>query len=131
MDSPNLNGYAVLVVEDEPFIASHLVSTLSKAGAKAESATNLANTLQYTEKMNFNAAIVDVRLRGGDCRSVCEHLSKCGIPFLFYTGYSKSDIPDEWPDAPVITKPATDKQIVHAILSLAGPSSPDDKASTV
>ncbi len=125
MDCPGLKERVVLVVEDEPFIAMHIVLSLKEAGAYAVSAANLAHALEFTQTMAFNAAVVDVHLAGGDCRSVCAYLSKAGIPFLFYTGYAMSDIFAEWPQAPVITKPASNEQLLLAVERLTVPKAPD------
>lgn len=119
MNPPPLKQRVVLVIEDESVIAMHVVSALQEAGADAAAAPNLTHAMRLSQTMDFNAAIVDVHLRGGDCRNVCRYLSKSGVPFLFFTGYGMNDIFDEWPQALVITKPTSDEQLIYAVKSLA------------
>jgi hypothetical protein len=37
---------------------------------------------------------------------------------MFYTGYTKADALDAWPDAPTIGKPATLDQVVQTLVML-------------
>jgi hypothetical protein len=45
-------------------------------------------------------------------------LRDLGIPFVIHTGFPTMLIASEWPDVPVISKPADVKQIVDSLTRL-------------
>jgi hypothetical protein len=61
-------------------------------------------------------AVLDINLGQDDCAPACAALRRRAIPFMFYTGYTRADTLDEWPDAPAIGKPAT---LDHVLQTLA------------
>jgi len=113
-----LFGRSVLVVEDEPLIALELHDVLHAAGASTFAATNIEEALELIEYAQICAAIVDVKLGGDDCSSVCAALSRRSIPFIFYTGYSNAAALSAWPNAPAVGKPAESMTMVETIVRL-------------
>jgi len=113
-----LLGRSVLIVEDEPLIALELRDTLHKAGASIIAATTIKEALELIARAQICAAIVDVKIGGQDCSSVCTALSKRSIPFMFYTGYSNAPSLSQWPTAPAVGKPAAGTTLVDAIVQL-------------
>ena len=55
------------------------------------------------------SATAAVRSSAGDCEMR-------GIPFVVHTGYPPMLVSREWPDVPVISKPALPDQIVAALM---------------
>jgi len=108
----------VLIVEDEPLIALELHDALHKAGASILAATTIKDALELIAYAKICAAIVDVKLGGHDCSSVCAALSKQSIPFMFYTGYSTAAPLSAWPHAPAVGKPAEGSTMVDTIAQL-------------
>jgi hypothetical protein len=49
---------------------------------------------------------------------VCQALHRRKIPFLFYTGHANADLLADWPQAPVVGKPAPPSVIVEHIAAL-------------
>lgn len=113
-----LAGRSILVVEDEPLVTLEVAEALSASGAKVVSAVRAAKAIELLESADVAAAVVDIKLDTDDCSTVCQRLAVRGIPFLFYSGYSKG--PDGWPDIPIIRKPARPEQIVDAVGHLCG-----------
>ena len=109
---------SILVVEDEPLIALDIHQTLAAAGASVLAATSLKDALELIAYADIAAAVLDVSLGDDDCAPVCAALRKRAIPFMFYTGYTKADALDEWPDAPAIGKPAMLDHVVQALVML-------------
>ncbi len=111
-----LQGRVVLVVEDEPLVGLDIAAALKSKGAHVLAAHTVAHALTVVDRVKLSAAVLDIKLNGGDCSPVCERLSQRGIPFAFYTGYSNAL--NGWANAPIITKPALDTQIVDTVAAL-------------
>jgi len=61
-----LQGYRVLVVEDEPVIAFYIVDALLMAGAEdLEPALSLERAIELAHAEHFDCAVLDVMLRDG------------------------------------------------------------------
>ena len=118
MDSAQLEGRTILVVEDEPLVGLEMVETLTASGAHVVYACRVAEAIKSVGLCQITAAVLDIKLGGNDCSVLCHHLSQREIPFVFYTGYTTP--PDGWSDVPIITKPAQRTQLVDAIKRLCG-----------
>jgi len=116
-----LDRRRVMIAEDDGLIACDLAQFLSETGAEiigpfgtlrqAMSAAGLAD-----------AAILDVRLRGGErVFPLADLLSGVGVPFVFYTGYATA-IPERFDSVPTFSKtyrvPAAGPRLDIAILDL-------------
>jgi len=64
--------------------------------------------------------IVDIGLGPEDAGKVCRRLAARNVPFFFFTGDHMGSA--EWPDAPVLTKPATAAEILSMAVGLLQPS---------
>src|SRR3712207_6541957 len=91
----DLSGRAVLVVEDDYFIASELADFLRRAGAvvtgpfpgvaEALAAIRTGSPLDY--------AVLDVNLGGEMIWSVVDALMSRGVPVILATGYGAEVVP--------------------------------------
>ena len=70
-------------------------------------AATLERALKLAEEEEFDAAILDVTIRGGKVYPVAELLLARGIPFVFASGYGDWALPEELRDKPRLTKPFT------------------------
>ena len=113
-----LAGRLVLLVEDEPVIALEVDHALRTAGARVVSASHVETGLYTTEHPNLSAAVIDLHLGDGNGAVVCRRLRHLGIPFVVHTGYPRMLVESEWPDVPVISKPAPPGQIVATLAGL-------------
>ena len=113
-----LAGRLILVVEDEPVVALEVHQALRDAGAKVIAAGYVESGLYTAEHPNLSAAVVDLGLGDGNGTTVCRRLRHLGVPFVVHTGYPAMLTTGEWPDVPVIKKPARGEQIVAAVASL-------------
>jgi DNA-binding response OmpR family regulator len=118
-----LDGAAILLVEDELLVGMEIESVLREAGAQdVMLCGSVATALAHADRDGFDMAILDVRLRDGVVTPVARRLTERDIPFLFYTGQTRADpILAEWPGSTVITKPAREKTILHAVEDLLRP----------
>lgn len=116
---PVLAGTSILIVEDEPLVALDTHAALSATGASIISAATASEAVRLTGYADVTAAIVDIQLGSEDAAKVCDALARRGIPFIFYTGRAdKAALLTEWPDAPVIRKPAMPHDIVATLSAL-------------
>ena len=96
----------ILVVEDESMIAELLVDALTDAGFQLMGpASRVKDALELIEKEPPDLALLDVTLGRERSYPVARELAERGIPFLFMTGHADRDLPDEFRDRPVLTKP--------------------------
>lgn len=119
-NSTLLSGARVLVVEDDFFIAVELAATLSDAGAEVIGPSQtVAAALALAEDESLSAAILDIRLGDDTVAPVARRLAAHHVPFVFYTGQSRSDpLRAEWPDCAILSKPALPASIVKAVAAL-------------
>ena len=110
-----LNCETILVLEDEPLIASDLVISLEDAGAKAVVICNIADALWTAKQPAISAALLDLRIGDKLCLEVCELLADRGVPFVIYSGDCSAFNSDKWPNAQCISKPASWGEISAAL----------------
>jgi CheY-like chemotaxis protein len=118
VERSRLAGCVVLVVEDEPLVGLDLVDVLEAAGAHVVSTKSAHEAIASLDRFRITAAVLDINLGDHDCSTVCEHLWKRDIPFLFYTGYSLAL--GGWDSVPVIQKPAVPQEVIEAVQRLCG-----------
>jgi len=78
----------------------------------------LEKALKLAGEEEFDAAILDVTIRGGKVYPVAELLLKRGIPFVFASGYGDWALPEELRDNPRLTKPFTAAALDEQLRSL-------------
>lgn len=124
--SVRLSGARILVVEDDFLIALELTAILSDAGAEVVGpAQTVAAALALAEDEKLSAAILDIRLGADTATPVARRLAAGRVPFIFYTGQSKTDpLRAEWPDHTILSKPALPASIVKAVAALIERQSP-------
>jgi ActR/RegA family two-component response regulator len=118
LPNAHLAGRLILLVEDEPLVALDVEKALRAAGARVVSAGYVESGLYTTKHPDLSAAVVDLGLGDGNGMEVCRRLRDLGIPFVIHTGFPTMLIASEWPDVPVISKPADVKQIVDSLTRL-------------
>jgi DNA-binding NtrC family response regulator len=118
LDTPGANRQVVLVAEDEAIIGVELAESLRLEGfevagpfdtcASAEAWLRSADHLQ--------GAILDNSLRDGPCTVLARDLRSRGIPFVVYSGHSRSqEAPSEFGDAPWVVKPVPFEVLLRAL----------------
>ena len=81
-------------------------------------APNMAAARELIEEDDFDAALMDVHIRGERVFPLCEMLEERGVPFVLTSGYADWQIPDKWQDRPTLQKPYTYEQVEQALGSL-------------
>jgi DNA-binding response OmpR family regulator len=121
MSENESGGRRILVVEDEMLIAMIIEDALKDSGGEIVGpVATLEKALKLAEEGEFDAAILDVTIRGGEVYPVAELLLKRGIPFVFSSGYGDWALPEELRDKPRLTKPFTAAALEEQLRLLYG-----------
>ena len=116
---PDLKGRKILVIEDSPVVGPFTADLLSDLGCEVVGpAPNMAAARELVEAGGFDAALVDIHIRGERVFNLCEMLEARDIPFVFTSGYADRNMPEKWEDRPRVQKPYTLEQIEKALTAL-------------
>ena len=110
----------ILIVEDEPLIVMMIEDFLEALDKQvAGTADSVAEALRLVADGGFDAAILDVNLRGGETSwPIADALAEADVPFLLATGGSGDTIAEQHRDRPVLAKPFTIDGIDKALALL-------------
>ncbi|MEZ5842857.1 MAG: response regulator [Hyphomicrobiaceae bacterium] len=115
-----LKGLRVLLVEDDFLLALDMRMHFEQAGAIVVGhAASLSQALQFVAGGEpFDAAVVDLDLRGEAAYPVADALLARGVRFVFTTGYDQSVIPPRFGSVERFEKPV---DLARVGLAVAGP----------
>jgi DNA-binding response OmpR family regulator len=109
----------VLVIEDESLIAMDLESELVDRGYEV---IGPAATVEHAERLasseKFEAAVLDMNLRGRNVHSVLDVLKKKRVPFLILSGYSNPLLPTGVKPTRRLQKPVDSRQVAETLSSM-------------
>lgn len=115
----DLNGRRILVVEDSPVVGPFTADLLGELGCEVIGpAPNMAAARELVEGGDFDAALMDIHIRGERVFPLCEMLAAQGLPFVFTSGYADRNMPEKWEDRPRVQKPYTLDEIHKALIAL-------------
>lgn len=101
-----LAGRRILVVEDEMLVLMNVVTVLEELGCSVIcTAASVTQALLLLAEHEFDAAVLDVNLRGELSYPVADALRQRGIPFAFSTGYGDHGERFDFDDRPLLRKP--------------------------
>jgi PAS domain S-box-containing protein len=101
-----LRGKRILVIEDEPLVSMELEGELAAAGCEVIGpAATLAHAKTLVEEGKYDAALVDVNLKGQPVDELAALLTEKNRPFAFVTGYGRDALPEAFRGAAVLAKP--------------------------
>ncbi len=107
----------VLIVEDDPIVASMMEVVVEDFGYQIVGpAFNFQSALRsaHTEEVDF--ALLDFDLGNGrDAAPIASVLAERGIPFAFTTGNCPAIIRKLFADAPVVSKPIDDDELLDLL----------------
>jgi DNA-binding response OmpR family regulator len=111
----------ILVVEDSPVVAPFAADLLDELGFDVVGpAPNLAVARELIEEGGFDAALVDVYIRGERVFPLCDMLQANDVPFILTSGYGDWQLPEKLGDRPRLLKPYTMDQVGQALKALLG-----------
>jgi CheY-like chemotaxis protein len=101
-----LQGRTALLVEDESLVSMMTEDVLDQAGCEVLLAMRLSEALELAQTAQFDFAILDVNLGGGQTSyPIAEMLLAKRIPFFFATGYDEAGMDPLFKQHPRIQKP--------------------------
>jgi CheY-like chemotaxis protein len=110
--SKDLKGRRILIVEDSPVLAPFTVDLLEEIGCTVVGpAPNMAAARELVEAGGFDAALMDVHIRGERVFPLCEILAARGVPFVLTSGYADWQMPEKWEDSLRLLKPYSIEQV--------------------
>jgi DNA-binding NtrC family response regulator len=118
-DASRLAGLAVLVVEDDYYLAEETREALEKAGASVLGpCARLEDAQAVLGRAKPDCAVLDLNLGSGPDFGPARAMLEKGIPVLLVTGYDRAVIPSELSHLPFLQKPASPKKLVEAVSEL-------------
>jgi CheY-like chemotaxis protein len=121
MTSPahRLTGRRILLVEDSVVVGPFTADLLEELGCEVVGpAPNMAVARELVENEAFDAAIMDIHIRGERVFALCDLLEAKGVPVILTSGYAGPQIPEKWQEAPQLQKPYTIDQVEAALSNL-------------
>lgn len=116
MADDRLQGFRILVVEDEYLLADDISDILTEAGAHVIGpCATVADAVARAGTADLDAAILDINLRGDMVFPVADALAERRIPFIFATGYDQWSLPDRFADAVRLEKPLKGAKVVATL----------------
>ena len=98
----------ILVIEDEPLIASMLVDWLQELGHEpAGPVATVAEALAVVDGTGIEGALLDINLRDGDGYPVAERLQSRAVPFAFASGDGGRSVVPGFGAHTILAKPYT------------------------
>ena len=115
-----MQGWHILVAEDEPLVALDLELGLGDAGATVLGPfKRCEDAMRDAGAASLHAAVLDVNLIDGNCEALAVRLRELAVPFVLHTGEwrAEGEVVNRI-GAPVVSKPAPISAIVNALLLL-------------
>jgi DNA-binding response OmpR family regulator len=111
-----LDGYVVLVAEDEVLIGMHITAELEEAGLVVIGPqSTVVGAMASIDGRHVDVAVLDLVLGSELVYPLADILAARGIPFIFATGIGGDKLPPEYARAPVCEKPFAPGSIVCAV----------------
>lgn len=111
----------VLVIEDEPLITMGIEDVIDDLGYQLVGPfAQLDEALEVAAKGEFDCAVLDINIRGGNTYPIAEMLMARGCPFVMATGYSDWSIPLHLASQKRLTKPYGSAQLEAELRRLEG-----------
>lgn len=105
----------ILILEDDPFIASDLQMILEDKGHEIVGVfTSIDDTYAHLED-GFDYALLDVDVIGGKSYGVATALAERDIPFAFVSASQPGDLPHSLRRVAFIPKPFEERAILQSI----------------
>jgi CheY-like chemotaxis protein len=117
-----LEGLRVLLVEDDVLIAMMLEGVLLRVGCVVVGPfCRVEKAAQAARDAAIDVAVLDVNLAGERVYPVAEALAHRGVPFVFMTGYNRSELPAEYSARPALAKPFMARELTESLAAVRNP----------
>ena len=119
-----LRDQRILVVEDSYFVGQELMEALERHGADVVGpVSTIYDALRLAdEERKFDAAVLDMNLRGEMIWPVADLLSGRNVKLVFVTGYDGSLLKKRYRLSSIIQKPTPARAVVRLLASHITPT---------
>ena len=118
-DNDALKGRRILIIEDSPVVGPYTAQVLEELRCEVVGpAPNMAAARELIDEERFDAALMDIHIRGERVFTLCEVLEARGIPFVLTSGYADWTMPEKWQDRPRLQKPYTIADVSRVLAPL-------------
>jgi CheY-like chemotaxis protein len=119
IDTSDLRGLSVLVVEDNGLLCVVLEETLREAGCEVVGPYGrLPEAMDAATTEHIDIALLDINVRGQLVSPLAERLRARGVPFVLTSAYQPDDVPRVLQDATQLRKPFTDTDLLERLASV-------------
>jgi ActR/RegA family two-component response regulator len=117
----DLNGRAVLVVDDDFYLAEDTREALEEAGAVVLGPYGREDdALGSIKDHRPEFAVLDLNLGSGPSFKLARAMKAIGTPMIVVTGYDDDILPPDLADTPRLRKPVNSSRLVEAVAELIG-----------
>lgn len=121
----NLAGLAVLVLEDDYYLADDTQRALEAAGARvAGPFADVAESLSLLAEGRVDCGVLDINLGAGPSFATARALRRRHVPFVFLSGYGREILPEDFDDVELLEKPVEPRALIDAIARACGRADP-------
>ena len=115
-EANDLTGRRILLIEDSPVVGPFTADLLEELGCEVIGpAPNMAMARELVEAGGYDAALMDIHIRGERVFPLCEVLDAKRVPFVLTSGYADWQMLEKWGDRPRLQKPYTLDQVRDAL----------------
>ena len=115
----SLAGKKILVLEDEPFIATDMEEALANVGATVTLCAAATEALEIVASIPVDCGILDINVTDGTCYKVADRLRMQGTPFVFTTAYEQ--VRGDFADVPIFRKPFDHETLLRMVARMTAP----------
>lgn len=108
----------VLLVEDDATVAMIVEEILLDMGLQSMVVSTLDDALTDAELADFDAAIIDMHLRGEQADQLVEALLRDNVPFMILSGGDIADFRAAHPGIAILGKPFDKIELEHQVRAL-------------
>jgi two-component SAPR family response regulator len=120
-----LNDRAVLVIEDEYFIADEIRCYLQESGAHVLGpAPDLESARALLANWRVDCAVLDIDLRGETVFPFAHALRLRNVPWVYVTGYRRRSVEEQLSGEAYLEKPINKSALIGALRRLIEPGLP-------
>jgi len=111
---------ALLIAEDEALIGIMLRDLFESRGYLCTVTGTLTEAQEAVRSQVFDAAVLDVKLRGQVIFPIAQALIASGVPCIFTTCHARSRLPAEFHSAMLFEKPFNNHDLMRAVSDAIG-----------
>jgi CheY-like chemotaxis protein len=112
-----LKGLRILVIEDQFLLAALIEETLQKLGCTIVGPLpNLDDAIAAIRQGGFDAALLDINLKGRAATPAAAELVARAVPFILVTGYPDAADTPVMKSAARVVKPFTHEQLSESMM---------------